>query len=191
MSDSPSDHVRALLDSLDLDPSTDAELDETPERFVELLESAFSAVDASPPEMSTFTAEYAGAEGDSEPVVLTGLPFHSMCVHHLVPFFGAIDVAYIPDREMTGFGSVGRVIDHFSSRPQIQERLVHQIADHIEEELSPQGVLVRSRARQMCMEMRGAEKRGHLVATASRGSLTDGEVRGQLLETFANEQDAP
>jgi GTP cyclohydrolase I len=191
MSDSPADHVRALLESIGLEASTDAELEQTPERFVELLETVFDGVGDAPPAMSTFTAEHAGAEGNSEPVVLTGLPFYSMCVHHLVPFFGAVDVAYVPDRQMTGFGSVGRVIDHFSKRPQIQERLVDQIAGHLDDELSPQGILVRSRARQMCMEMRGAEKRGHLVATASRGSLTDGKARSRLLDTFAHEQDEP
>lgn len=191
MSESPAEHVRALLESLDLDETADAELNETPERFVELLETVFSEVDEPAPEMSTFPADTVGQGERSEPVVLTALPFYSMCIHHLVPFFGAVDVAYVPGDRMTGFGSVGRVIDHYAHRPQLQERLVDQIADHIRDDLSPQGVLVRCRARQMCMEMRGAEKRGHLLATDARGSLTDGERRRELLDSFAREQDRP
>lgn len=192
MTDAPADHARALLDSLGLDPDEDPELAETPEQFTEMLSNLFSGLDEPPPEMSTFAAEYAGDVADHpEPVVLAGLPFYSMCVHHLVPFFGAIDVAYVPDETMTGFGSVGRVVDHFAARPQIQERLVQQIADHLVAELAPEGVLIRCRARQMCMEMRGSEKRGHLVALASRGSLTDGELREEILATFASEQGTP
>jgi GTP cyclohydrolase I len=141
--------------------------------------------------MSAFETDYAEGGERAEPVVLAALPFYSMCVHHVVPFFGTIDVGYVPDEKMTGFGSVGRVIDHFARRPQVQERLVNQIASHIDDELDPRGVLVRCRARQMCMEMRGSEKTGTLIATAARGVLTDETRRARLLETFAREQETP
>lgn len=190
MSESPAQHMRALLESLGLDERTDADLEETPERFVELLETVFADVDEPPPEMSTFPADSVTGDDHSEPVLLTGLPFYSMCLHHLVPFFGTVDVAYVPGDRMTGFGSVGRVIDHFAGRPQLQERLVDQIATHLRDELAPQGVLVRCRARQMCMEMRGAEKPGRLLATAARGILTEGALRDEILSTFAREQTA-
>ncbi len=183
MSDDPEDHARRMLESLGLDPEGDDELAETPGRFTEFLGEFFAATDDEPPDLSTFRAEYTGG-GDAEPVVLAGLPFYSMCIHHLVPFFGTVDVAYVPGEAMTGFGSVGRVVDHFAHRPQLQERFTDQIAGLLDERLSPEGLLVRSTARQMCMEMRGAEKTGRTVATASRGSLADGARRRDLLETF-------
>ena len=191
MADDAVEHARALFEALGLDAEADSELGETPERFTEFLREMYAGLDESPPQMSTFSADYAGDSGSREPVVLTALPFYSMCVHHVVPFFGTIDVAYLPDEQMTGFGSVGRVIDHYARRPQVQERLVNQIASHIDEQLDPQGVLVRCRARQMCMEMRGPEKTGTLIATAARGVLTDETRRARLLETFAREQETP
>ena len=184
MPDDAVEHARALFESLGLSPEDDPELAQTPERFTELLRDLFSDRDTSPPAMSTFEADYIGEAEASEPVLLEDLPFYSMCVHHVVPFFGTIDVVYVPDETMTGFGSVGRVIDHFAARPQIQERLVRQIAEHLDDELDPEGVLVRCRARQMCMEMRGATKRGRLTSLASTGCLTEGERRRDILATF-------
>lgn len=188
MSEDAAQHMRAFIEAIGLDPEEDPELEETPQRFTEFLETFFEGVDAEPPEMTTFPSTYAGSANRTEPVVLTALPFYSMCIHHFVPFFGTVDLAYLPGESMTGFGSVGRVIDHFAGRPQVQERLVQQIATHVWDSLSPKGVLVRCRARQMCMEMRGAEKTGYLVATASRGTLTGGDQRADLLETFRAEQ---
>jgi GTP cyclohydrolase I len=177
-------HARAMLDALGLDAEADPELGETPKRFVELLESMSEGLKADPPSMSTFDA--GDGEGD-RPVILTGLSFHSLCVHHLVPFFGTIDVAYLPDAQMTGFGSVGRVIDHFAAKPQLQERLVDDIADHIDKQLQPRGVLIRCRARQMCMELTGAQKQGRLISITSRGALNEGPERSELLSTFRQE----
>lgn len=171
-----------LIETLGLNSEQNAELADTPERFVSFLREAFSGVDEPAPRMSTFEAEYVGEQTD--PVIISELPFYSMCVHHLVPFFGSIDVAYVPAGTMTGFGSVGRVIDYYSQRPQVQERLGEQIADHIDEALEPRGILVRCVARQMCMEMRGAKKQGRLVSTASRGELTDGSLRRHCLDQF-------
>ena len=191
MSDDAVEHARALFEALGLDSEEDPEVAETPERFTGFLREMYAGLDEEPPSMSAFGSEYAEGSDQAEPVVLTALPFYSMCVHHVVPFFGTIDVGYVPDEQMTGFGSVGRVIDHFSRRPQVQERLVNQIADHIDEQLEPRGVLVRCRARQLCMEMRGPEKTGTLIATAARGVLTDETRRARLLETFAREQETP
>jgi GTP cyclohydrolase I len=189
MAQDAAQHARRMLESLGLDPDDDPELAETPERFTKFLETFFDGTDGNPPEMSTFPTDHTGAGEASEPVVLTALPFYSMCVHHLVPFFGTFDVAYVPGETMTGFGSVGRVIDHFAGRPQVQERLVEQVTEFMWDELSPRGLLVRSTARQMCMEMRGAEKTGRTVATASRGNLTDGELRRDVTETFRTTRD--
>lgn len=184
MSDTATELFRRFLQEVGLDETVDPELRSTPERFTELLEDMFEGVDADPPVLSTFPVDSLSTDAAPEPVVLSGLQFYSMCVHHLVPMFGLIDVAYVPRDRMVGFGSIGRVIDHFARRPQVQERLVAQIADYLERQLEPEGLLVRCRARQMCMELRGARKRGSLVSTASRGSLESGQTRSEVLAQF-------
>ncbi|MFW5968410.1 MAG: GTP cyclohydrolase I [Persicimonas sp.] len=184
MSDDAVEHARALLESLGLDETVDPELRSTPERFTELLESLFSAVDEEPPVLSTFPVEALGSDARPEPVTLVGLSFQSMCVHHLVPMFGSIDVAYAPSDRVVGFGSIGRAIDYVCGRPQVQERIVTELADLIERHVEPEGLLIRCRARQMCMEMRGAKKRGTLVSTAARGTLQSGELRQELMRQF-------
>ncbi|MFB6262646.1 MAG: GTP cyclohydrolase I [Bradymonadaceae bacterium] len=178
MSDEPIEHARALLTSLGLDPEDDPEYTETPERFVDLLRDRFAGLDSDPPELTTFES----AEGESEPVLVQQLSFHSMCMHHVVPFFGRIDVAYLPADRMTGFGSIDRTVDHFSRRPQLQERLVEQIAAHLADQLEPRGVLVRCIARQLCFELAGSGRSGRFVSTAARGELTHGRRRQEIFD---------
>ncbi|QDG54628.1 GTP cyclohydrolase I FolE [Persicimonas caeni] len=198
MSDEAVEHARALLHALGLDETVDPELRTAPERFTELLKTMFSGVTDEPPVLSTFPVEATDTSSESrpdndaalEPVVLLDLPFQSMCVHHLVPMFGSIDVAYVPRDRIVGFGSIGRAIDFVCARPQVQERIVTQLADLIERHLEPEGLLVRCRARQLCMEMRGAKKRGTLVSTASRGSLRSGERRLEIMRQFAQADSA-
>ncbi len=178
MSMDTKDHVKAMLDSLGLDPANDPELGRTPERVATLLEELFSGVHADKPALSMFDVD------NGDPVVVCALPFKSMCVHHLLPFFGFIDIAYIPSDQAAGFGGFLRVIEHYAKQPQVQERLVEQVADHLQESLHPKGLLVRCRARQMCVEMRRSSSPATFVSMASRGSLTDGELRTQILAQF-------
>lgn len=178
-------HFLAMLSSLGIHADHDEELSRTPQRFTELLAEFTEGLHSPPPLMSTFPSTSTSPE---EPVVLCALPFHSLCVHHLVPFFGTIDVAYIPNARMVGFGSIARLIDHAAKRPQVQERLVTQIADEIHAQLAPHGVLVRCRARQLCMELRGAKKTGILFSSASRGSLETGPTRDAVLAQFRQEE---
>ncbi|MBA2662975.1 MAG: GTP cyclohydrolase I [Bradymonadaceae bacterium] len=181
-------HFRAFLDALGLTPEIDAELERTPQRFATMMAEMSAGISAAPPVLSVFGVTSANHEAHSGPIVLLGLPFSSLCVHHLVPFFGTIDVAYVADEQMVGFGSIGRVIDHFAARPQVQERLVAEIADYLASHLKPRGLLVRCRARQLCMELRGAKKRGTLVSFAARGSLCEGELRQELIAQFSSAQ---
>lgn len=185
MADQPADLLRAYFEALGLDADIDPELKQTPERVTEMLRELFSGVGTEPPTLSTFPAP--DGEAGSDPVVIAAIPFHSMCVHHLLPFFGTVDVAYIPADHMVGFGSIGRVVDHFARRPQVQERMIAQIAEYLGEELNPAGLLVRLRARQLCMEMRGAQKTGDLISIAARGSLREGPLRRELLSQFDGE----
>lgn len=182
------EQFRAFLAALGLDEVADPELVETPERYTEMLKELFAGLHEEPPEISTFPPPKSDAVHG--PVVICATPFQSMCVHHLLPFFGTVDVAYQPDKQMVGFGSIGRIIDHFARRPQVQERMIAEITDYIQKTLNPRGLLVRLRARQLCMEMRGAKKTGELISLASRGSLQEGEQRGQLLTQFQSAERA-
>ncbi len=176
-------HALAMLNALALTPQHDVELADTPARFTVLLRELFWGMHEPPPVLSTFDAP------PQEPVILAALPFQSMCVHHLLPFFGTIDVAYAPGAQVVGFGSISRVIDYFAARPQMQERLVAQIADYLQQELKPRGLLVRCRARQMCMELRGARKRGVLISSVARGTLTHGPAREEILRQLLTHEE--
>jgi GTP cyclohydrolase I len=179
MSD-PVAHARAFLEALGLDAEADPELARTPERVAELLGTLFSSVGQDAPDMSVFAID----DDVDNPVAVCALPFKSMCVHHLVPFFGTVDVAYVPGEKMAGFGSFCRIVDWAAAKPQVQERMVEEIANAIERQLEPAGLIVRIRARQMCVEMRGARKRGLFVSTSSRGSLKTGGARDEVLAQF-------
>lgn len=173
----PHDHLRSFLESIGLDASVDDQLEETPRRVAAMLQQLFDQVDSPPPPMSLFDADGDGA------VHIIGLPFRSMCVHHLVPIFGTIDIAYVPDGTIAGFGSFGRVVDWAAGRPQIQERMVRQIVDVFQEQLAPAGLLVRARARQMCVEM-NTGRPGTYVALVARGTMESGPARDAAITQF-------
>jgi GTP cyclohydrolase I len=156
----PEEHVRAALSALGFDD--DAETAGTPERFVGLLRELRPR--PTPP-LSTFPLERSG------PVVLRQLPFYSMCAHHLLPFFGHADVAYWPSDRVAGFSGVAARLRHHARRPQLEERLARDLADDLTSALQPRGLVVRLTARQLCMEMRGAESTGTIEVVASSGHV--------------------
>lgn len=106
------------------------------------------------------------AEGMDEMVVQCGIPFYSMCEHHLLPFFGHAAVGYVPKGRIVGLSKLARTVRHFAHGPQNQERLTSQVADLIVEKLGPMGVGVVLRARHLCMEMRGVEAPGTWTVTS-------------------------
>lgn len=163
------DHFRAFLLSLGLDPADDDQLAQTPARVTALFEDLFASVDQLAPAMSVFEAD----DTATGPVIIAGIAFRSMCVHHLVPFFGTVDIAYLPADHIAGFGSFGRVIDWAARKPQIQERMVAEIAEVLTEQMAPAGLLVRCRARQLCVEMRSG-RTGTYVSLAASGALAAG-----------------
>lgn len=140
--------------------SADPACEGTAVRVAELLAEFAPAGD--PPTIECFGGATA------EVVTLRDLPFHSLCAHHLLPFFGTADVAYRPAGKVAGLGAIARALQHFARRPQLQERLASQLAAHLRAELGAP-VTVRLRARQMCMEMRGARSAGTVEVTASSG----------------------
>ena len=142
----------------------DAEMELTPKRFTQLLRSYSGAESAgSPPPVSTFAVQSSG------PVMLRDLPFYSLCAHHLLPFFGHATIAYLPGASVAGLSGIGRVLNHVSRRPHLQERLAEQVADVLFGALEPRALAVELTARQMCMEMRGERHTGELIVTAYRG----------------------
>lgn len=143
----------------------DPEMAESPRRVVELLRSFVGSEER--PDVSLC------ATTSTAPVVMSGIVFHSMCAHHLVPFFGTATVAYVPDGRLAGLGSLSRAVQHFARRPQVQERLGEQIADHLTEALAPKGLVVALSARQLCVELtQGIQP--EVKTWAVRGVLPEG-----------------
>ncbi len=126
-------------------------------------------------------------EGPNEIVLLRDVPFFSVCEHHLLPFFGTADVAFLPDGgRIAGFGSLADLVDVAARRLQIQERLTAEIADALEAVLRPRGVYVTLRARQLCMQMIEGRQLGSETQTlAVRGAFAEESGRGQLLALLA------
>ena len=106
-------------------------------------------------------------EDCNDMVVVRDIEFFSMCEHHMVPFFGRAHVGYIPSGKVIGLSKIPRIVDMFSRRLQVQERLTHQVADTIQDSLQPTGVAVVMEGRHLCMQMRGVEKQNSLATTSS------------------------
>ena len=125
---------------------------------------------------------------NNEMVVVRNIEFYSMCEHHILPFFGRVHVAYIPDKKVVGLSKIPRMVNVFARRLQIQEQLTEQIADAIMEVVQPKGVGVVIHARHMCMEMRGVEtKHSYTSSSALRGIFLEEKTR----EEFFNIINAP
>lgn len=164
----PEDHLAAVLDALGY--RADPEGRDTPARFAEVLRQF--APGQPLPALECFEAP------GTDVVILRALPFHSLCAHHLLPFFGEADIAYRPTVRVAGLGGIARALRHFARQPQLQERLGAGLADHLHAALGgPVGV--RLRARQMCMEMRGIESPGTVETRAWRGPA-DEQLRRAL-----------
>jgi GTP cyclohydrolase IA len=167
--------VRDLIRALGLNEQDEPELRDTPARVADLYAEVFSGLDpAAIPELATFPpVRPPGAAPGDDLVVVRDLPFHSLCVHHLVPFFGRAHIAYLPDQRIIGISGAARLLDHYARRPQLQERITTQIADHLERLVAPNGVAVMLEARHLCMEMRGIRKPGLIETRVVRGALTE------------------
>jgi len=117
-----------------------------------------------------------------EMVLVRNIEFYSMCEHHMLPFFGKAHVAYIPNGYITGLSKIARVVDIFSHRLQVQERLTEQIEQCIRETLKPQGVMVVLEARHLCMQMRGVEKQNSMTTTSAySGVFESAKTRMEFL----------
>ena len=158
--------ARALLVALGTDMDQEGVAD-TPRRVA----SAFAELLTPVPFVAT---TFPNDEGYDELVVARAIPFHSLCMHHMLPFHGVAHVAYLPGERIVGLSKLARVLESFSRDLQVQERLTMQVASWLEETLQPRGVGVVLEAEHTCMSLRGVRKPGsRTVTSALRGSLRD------------------
>ena len=155
-----------LLDALKVDRDTEGMRD-TPRRMARAYAELFT-----PPEFDLTT--FPNDEGYDELVLARAIPMRSMCEHHLLPFTGIAHVGYLPGARILGLSKLARVVMHFAARPQVQERLTKQIANWLDEQLSPAGVGVVIEAEHSCMTLRGVQATGSsTVTSALLGTLRD------------------
>src|SRR5262249_53940660 len=164
MADAPIENsVLAILQQIGEDPQREG-LVKTPERVARSLHYLTKGYAEDPKTVingALFVEDY------SEMIVLKDLDFFSMCEHHILPFFGKANVAYIPKHHIVGISKLARLVDVFARRLQVQERLTTQIANMLMDELDPLGVAVVLRAEHLCMRMRGVEKQNSVVLTSA------------------------
>lgn len=172
--------VTRLLEALGEDPAREG-LEKTPER---VWQSLSYLTDGYGREVAEVIAGALFEEEYDEMVVVRDIELYSLCEHHLLPFFGRAHVAYVPDGRIVGLSKLPRVVDLFSRRLQVQERLTTQIADALDEILRPKGVGVVVEASHLCMMMRGVQKQNSATVTsAMRGIFkTDPRTRSEFLD---------
>ncbi|AJD91309.1 GTP cyclohydrolase [Jeotgalibacillus malaysiensis] len=165
--------ITMLLEAVGEDPSREGLLD-TPKRVAKMYEEMFSGLHSDPKEYFKTVFN----EDHEELVFVKDIPFHSMCEHHLVPFYGKAHVAYLPKNgKVTGLSKLARAVETTARRPQLQERITSTVADAIMEMLAPHGAYVIVEAEHMCMTMRGVKKPGaKTVTTAARGVYEEDSV---------------
>ena len=121
-------------------------------------------------------------------VIVKDIDFFSMCEHHMLPFYGKAHVAYIPNGYITGLSKIARVVDIFSHRLQVQERLTQQIKDCIQDTLKPMGVMVVVEAKHMCMQLRGVEKQNSITTTSAfSGAFEQAKTREEFMNLLRGE----
>ena len=115
-------------------------------------------------------------------VIVRDINFYSLCEHHMIPFYGKVHVAYIPNRQVTGLSKIARVVECYARRLQIQERMTKQIRECIQKALDPLGVMVVIEAQHMCMQMRGVQKQGSITTTSDFcGAFNQAKTREEFL----------
>jgi len=176
-------HYKSILGLLGEDVNREGLL-KTPERVAKAMHVLTRGYTMDPHKVLTdalFKEEY------SQMVIVKDIDFFSLCEHHLIPFYGKVHVAYIPNGYITGLSKIARVVDIYSHRLQVQERMTLQIKECIDKTLKPLGVMVIVEARHMCMQMRGVEKQNAVTTTSDfSGAFNQAKTRAEFMNLINN-----
>lgn len=182
--DELANHYKVVLELLGEDPKREG-LQKTPMRVAKAMQVLTRGYTQDPHKVLTdalFEEKY------NQMVIVKDIDFFSMCEHHLLPFYGKVHVAYIPNGYITGLSKVARVVDIYSHRLQVQERLTQQIKDCIQNTLHPLGVMVVIEAKHMCMQMRGVEKQNSITTTSDfSGAFNQAKTREEFMNLLRGE----
>ena len=171
-----SSNYKEVIVNLGEDPSREGLL-KTPERVAKAMQFLTQGYDQNPQEIlksAMFAEKY------DEMVIVKDIELYSLCEHHMLPFFGKCHIAYIPNGHIVGLSKFPRMVDAFSRRLQVQERLTDQIRDCLQETLNPQGVAVCIEAQHLCMQMRGVQKQNSITTTSAfSGAFMEEDITRQ------------
>ena len=177
------DHYKHIITLLGEDVHREGLL-KTPERVAKAMITLTKGYELDPHEVllsARFREDY------KQMVIVKDIDFFSLCEHHMLPFYGKAHVAYIPNEYITGLSKIARVVDIFSHRLQVQERLTTQIKECIQETLNPMGVMVVLEAKHMCMQMRGVEKKNAITTTSDfTGAFNQAKTRAEFMDLIRN-----
>ncbi len=177
-----SEKVKVILNEIGEDPNREGLLD-TPERVAKSYEFLTKGYNQ---DIDTVINGAIFEEKYDEMVIVKDIDFYSMCEHHMLPFFGKVHVAYIPNGKIVGLSKIPRIVDMFARRLQVQERLTQQIADVLEEKLEPKGVAVVVEGYHMCMMMRGVQKQNSTTTTSAvHGAFRAEKTRLEFLNLIS------
>ena len=177
-------HYKQVITLLGEDPEREG-LQKTPMRVAKAMQVLTRGYTQDPHKVLTdalFEEKY------NQMVIVKDIDFFSMCEHHMLPFYGKAHVAYIPNGYITGLSKIARVVDIFSHRLQVQERLTEQVMQCINDTLKPQGVMVVIEAKHMCMQMRGVEKQNSITTTSAYGGIFESsKTRNEFMDLLRGE----
>jgi GTP cyclohydrolase I len=178
------EHYRQILQLLGEDPTREG-LEKTPLRVAKAMQVLTRGYEMDARKVLTdalFKEDY------NHMVIVKDIDFFSLCEHHMLPFYGKAHVAYIPNGYITGLSKIARVVDIYSHRLQVQERMTMQIRQCIEETLHPLGVMVVVEAKHMCMQMRGVEKQNSITTTSEfSGAFNQAKTRQEFMNLLHSE----
>ncbi|MBQ6653752.1 MAG: GTP cyclohydrolase I FolE [Prevotella sp.] len=182
--DQLAEHYKDILTLLGENPEREG-LQKTPMRVAKAMQVLTRGYTQDPHKVLT---DALFAEKYNQMVIVKDIDFFSMCEHHMIPFYGKAHVAYIPNGYITGLSKIARVVDIFSHRLQVQERLTQQIKDCIQQTLRPLGVMVVIEAKHMCMQMRGVEKQNAITTTSDfSGAFNQAKTREEFMNLLRGE----
>jgi len=176
------ENYRSTLQLLGEDPNREG-LEKTPERVAKAMQFLTQGYEI---DANAILNSAKFHEDVSEMIIVKDIELYSMCEHHMLPFYGKAHVAYIPNGYITGLSKIARVVDVFSRRLQVQERLTHQILNSIKETLNPLGVAVVIEASHLCMMMRGVQKQNSVTTTSAFwGEFEKNETRSEFVKLIS------